>query len=358
MDELQQPMDKSQQQKEIEFFKNSFKEDEPWQPQGKSEVLVRKYEHVLDRKTFWISILINQVIVFVVDYIENLTQSVLNGYFGATALFAILYIALLVWNVWLQAGRLHDIGKSAHTIWWRVVPIVGDIYLIYLFCKPTPAIYQYNKQEDSSYSENRSNQSTNLTNTSAHTSISKGETYKVEESSFRKARDRVDILKTVTILLATVLVFLAIICPFCLKSIETRLDKTPSYQIVERNAIRTEYADSKVGFIVALSIFFLLTVVSLCFLIKSIKDFRNIKRNPQAFLRSQTKQQVENVLLQKNTVAAPHDATSLQRILETNVETSAPSHIKESELLAAYRAHPELQAGIDALLGIQNNKQK
>jgi uncharacterized membrane protein YhaH (DUF805 family) len=50
-------------------------------------------------------------------------------------------LAVLLPTLGLQFRRLHDIGKSA---WWllvALVPILGFIYLIYLYCQPSTTPY-------------------------------------------------------------------------------------------------------------------------------------------------------------------------------------------------------------------------
>ncbi|HXQ47029.1 MAG TPA: DUF805 domain-containing protein, partial [Caulobacteraceae bacterium] len=56
--------------------------------------------------------------------------------------FASLYsLAVLLPSLGIAVRRLHDIGKSG---WWllvALVPLLGAIYLIYLYCQPTTTPY-------------------------------------------------------------------------------------------------------------------------------------------------------------------------------------------------------------------------
>lgn len=83
------------------------------------------------RKEFWMFMLINWVISMVLAIIGSLIHFTLLG--------SIYSLAVLVPTLGVGVRRLHDMGKSG---WWyliALVPIVGAIYLIYLWCQDSQA---------------------------------------------------------------------------------------------------------------------------------------------------------------------------------------------------------------------------
>ncbi len=83
------------------------------------------------RKEFWMFMLINWVISMVLAIIGSLIHF--------TPLGSIYNLAVLVPTLGVGVRRLHDMGKSGW--WWLIafVPVVGAIYLIYLWCQDSQA---------------------------------------------------------------------------------------------------------------------------------------------------------------------------------------------------------------------------
>lgn len=92
------------------------------------------FNGVTGRRPFWMFILyqvVIAIIVFAVSYAIHLPL-----------LYSIFSLALLLPSLGIEVRRLHDIGKSG---WWMLiglVPILGAIYLIYLFAQPTSQPFQ------------------------------------------------------------------------------------------------------------------------------------------------------------------------------------------------------------------------
>ncbi|MDE7005639.1 DUF805 domain-containing protein [uncultured Alistipes sp.] len=83
------------------------------------------------RKEFWMFMLINWVI--------SMVLAIIGGLIHFTLLGSIYSLAVLVPTLGVGVRRLHDMGKSG---WWyliALVPIVGAIYLIYLWCQDSQA---------------------------------------------------------------------------------------------------------------------------------------------------------------------------------------------------------------------------
>lgn len=83
------------------------------------------------RQEFWMFMLINWVISVVLGIVGGLIHfSLLGSIYG---------LAVLVPTLGVGVRRLHDMGKSG---WWYLiclVPVLGAIYLIYLWCQDSQA---------------------------------------------------------------------------------------------------------------------------------------------------------------------------------------------------------------------------
>ncbi|MDE5906605.1 MAG: DUF805 domain-containing protein [Alistipes sp.] len=83
------------------------------------------------RQEFWMYMLVNFVISVVLGIIGSLIHFTLLG--------SIYSLAVLVPTLSVGVRRLHDMGKSG---WWYLiclVPVLGAIYLIYLWCQDSQA---------------------------------------------------------------------------------------------------------------------------------------------------------------------------------------------------------------------------
>jgi len=85
------------------------------------------------RKGFWMFILINFIISIIISFVAPFLGDK-SGIIGTIYMLAVLIPTLAV-----GARRLHDINKSG---WWQLIsliPIVGGIWLIVLFCLDSDA---------------------------------------------------------------------------------------------------------------------------------------------------------------------------------------------------------------------------
>ncbi len=64
---------------------------------------------------------------------------------ATTATIINLIFDLTIWYIFIVPGirRLHDIGKAGTNVLWILLPFVGWIYLIYLFCQPSYPMENY-----------------------------------------------------------------------------------------------------------------------------------------------------------------------------------------------------------------------
>lgn len=91
------------------------------------------FEGVTGRRAFWMFALFN----FLIYLGLTIVLSIIHLY----PLAGLYSLALLLPNLSIGVRRLHDIGKSG---WWLLVsliPVLGAIYLIYLFCQPSSTPY-------------------------------------------------------------------------------------------------------------------------------------------------------------------------------------------------------------------------
>jgi len=91
------------------------------------------FEGVTARKPFWMYVLFNALITIGISLVLAMIH--LRNLAGLYSL------AVLLPSVGIAVRRMHDIGKSG---WWLLVgfiPVLGWIYLIYLYCQPSTTPY-------------------------------------------------------------------------------------------------------------------------------------------------------------------------------------------------------------------------
>ncbi|WP_139957595.1 DUF805 domain-containing protein [Flavicella sediminum] len=86
------------------------------------------------RKEYWMFALINTIAIYIcmaLDYALGLSFSdvIIYGY-----IYALYALATIVPNLSLSVRRLHDVGKSGWFLFISLIPLVGIIWLLVLFC--------------------------------------------------------------------------------------------------------------------------------------------------------------------------------------------------------------------------------
>ena len=82
-----------------------------------------------NRRDFWLAILANVIVSFVVGLV--------SGLLGLTFIGVIYVVAILIPSLAIEIRRLHDIGKSDWYILLALIPLIGTLVLIYFYCQPS-----------------------------------------------------------------------------------------------------------------------------------------------------------------------------------------------------------------------------
>ena len=78
------------------------------------------------RKEYWMFYLFNMVFIFVLAFLDGiLTAGFLVGLYSLAVLLPMIAVAV---------RRLHDVGKSGWFLFIGLIPIIGGIWLLVLYC--------------------------------------------------------------------------------------------------------------------------------------------------------------------------------------------------------------------------------
>lgn len=91
------------------------------------------FQGAVGRRPFWMFVLYNVIITLVLQAALSIVH--------LRPLAGLYSLAVLLPSLGMAARRLHDTGRSA---WWLLVgfvPVIGWIYLIYLYCQPSQTAY-------------------------------------------------------------------------------------------------------------------------------------------------------------------------------------------------------------------------
>jgi uncharacterized membrane protein YhaH (DUF805 family) len=82
------------------------------------------------RSAYWYWVLFQVVLSIAASIIDSMVG-------GVGILNAIVGLGLLLPSLAVGVRRLHDIGKSGWNILWALIPILGALYLLYLYVQPS-----------------------------------------------------------------------------------------------------------------------------------------------------------------------------------------------------------------------------
>ena len=86
------------------------------------------------RKEYWFFVLFSLILLFVAALLDNLFKINFHG-FPYGWIYELYSLAVIIPGLAVHVRRLHDIGKSG---WWcfiGLIPLVGGIWLLVLFCR-------------------------------------------------------------------------------------------------------------------------------------------------------------------------------------------------------------------------------
>jgi len=93
------------------------------------------------RKEYWMFVLFNIIISFVIGFVEGMVGLARDGYGPISGLYM---LAILLPSIAVGIRRLHDTGRSG---WWlliMLIPIIGPLVLLFFFVGDSqPGTNQY-----------------------------------------------------------------------------------------------------------------------------------------------------------------------------------------------------------------------
>ncbi len=94
------------------------------------------------RKEFWMFVLFNVIISLILNLIDGFLGT---GFEAGGGIISGLYaLAILLPSIGVAIRRLHDIGKSGWWIFISLIPLIGGIWLLVLYCTDSePGENQY-----------------------------------------------------------------------------------------------------------------------------------------------------------------------------------------------------------------------
>jgi uncharacterized membrane protein YhaH (DUF805 family) len=89
---------------------------------------------------YWFAVLF----IFLAGAVAGIVGSPLNDSNGSNPISSLLSLAFLLPHLSVGVRRLHDTGRSGHSLWWALLPIVGWIMVIvWLAGKSEPVDNKY-----------------------------------------------------------------------------------------------------------------------------------------------------------------------------------------------------------------------
>ena len=86
------------------------------------------------RKEYWMFTLFNALIAIVLGFVLGVFEVITGTQFISTAISAIYSLFIFIPSLAVCIRRLHDVGKSGWFYLIGLIPIIGWIWLIVLFC--------------------------------------------------------------------------------------------------------------------------------------------------------------------------------------------------------------------------------
>lgn len=107
------------------------------------------------RTEYWMFVLFNMIFAIVAMILDNVLGTAIEG-IGYGPVYLLYMLVVLIPGLAVSARRLHDVGKSGWFMLIAIIPIVGAIWLLVLFCTEGVAganNYGQNPKRNASLSE-------------------------------------------------------------------------------------------------------------------------------------------------------------------------------------------------------------
>jgi uncharacterized membrane protein YhaH (DUF805 family) len=85
------------------------------------------------RKEYWMFVLFHTIFAIVAMILDKVLGIAMEG-IGYGPLYGIYVLAMLIPGLAVGVRRLHDVGKSGWMFLIALIPLVGAIWLLVLFC--------------------------------------------------------------------------------------------------------------------------------------------------------------------------------------------------------------------------------
>ncbi len=96
------------------------------------------------RKEYWMFILFQLIFAIVAMVADGLLGTTWEGGGGGGVVYTVYSLALIIPGLAVSVRRLHDVGKSGWFSFIALIPLVGIIWLLVLYCtEGTPGENEY-----------------------------------------------------------------------------------------------------------------------------------------------------------------------------------------------------------------------
>ncbi len=85
------------------------------------------------RKEYWMFVLFNIIFSIAAMILDNVLGTAVEGV-GYGPIYSLYVLALFIPGLAVVVRRLHDVGKSGWMLLVLLIPIIGAIWLLVLFC--------------------------------------------------------------------------------------------------------------------------------------------------------------------------------------------------------------------------------
>jgi uncharacterized membrane protein YhaH (DUF805 family) len=86
------------------------------------------------RQEFWMFFLFNWIFIIVAIIIDNIAGTTIEDFFPYGLFYFLYVIPIIIPGLAVTVRRLHDVGKSGWFYFIILIPLVGAIWLLILFC--------------------------------------------------------------------------------------------------------------------------------------------------------------------------------------------------------------------------------